>query len=359
MDIDERIAKVEEREKRVGYAEAAILAKTKELEVEQSYVQKLKKSLEEVTEVDRIAGIEARERHLAYGIDELKRQQEECERERTEVLKLKKSLHDQTNEAKAIISGADEVKKELAELRTQANTAIEESNQVVLKANAEAMAILKDASDHLEMAQEKNRHADMVVAKSVKTADLIASQNDDLTAKLSALVAENEAKQSDLDGRDLSLRAQESNLAARIAEFEGIKHQSSETIGNAETVLTTINSKKEELYAEKASLEALRTELVDKESAIEAKLVQLKEQRETFKGELEHANNLMQQAQEIKNDYLKKEVALTEAVKLNTQRSNELAVLETTVRNADRQLKQDQTKLRQAQAALSATVKES
>lgn len=68
---------------------------------------------------ERIQKVEEREKRLGYNETALESKRQELQREETEILKLKKSLHDQTNEAKAIISGADKVKAEIAELRNQ------------------------------------------------------------------------------------------------------------------------------------------------------------------------------------------------------------------------------------------------
>lgn len=299
-----------------------------------------------------------REKRVGYQETALETKRQEIERERAEVLKLKNSLHEQTQEAKKIISGAEQVKLEVAALRNKAQSQIEEAERHYSQREAEAKELLKDAKEVLESANEKNKEADRLIEKANNQLADAQRQAAILTAQAESLSANANVQRKDIEDRLASLSTQEATFSQKVAEFERVKSEASETLTNADTVLAEIDAKRKALNADRESLLELRKQIVEEKASNEGILAQVREARMESKAELETAKGLMQQAQDIKNTYLEKEARLAEEVRVNEQKANELAVLEVTIRAADKRLKEDQAKLRQAQETLAKSVKE-
>jgi hypothetical protein len=304
-----------------------------------------------------ILEIESREKRVGYQETALEVKRQEVEREMAEVVKLKKSLHDQTNEAKAIIAGAEQVKVEISALRNKAQSQIEEAERHYKLRSEEAQAILKDASEVLESANEKNREADLRLSKASSQLSEAQRQAQVLTSTAEAMSSSANVQRKDVEDRLASLSAQEAAFSAKVVEFERVKSEASETLANADTAISEINAKKEGLSKDREDILELRKKLSEDKAANEGVLALIRAERLEASSELETAKGLVKQAQDIKNTYLEKEARLAEDVRQNEQKSNELAVLETVIRSADKRLKEDQAKLRQAQEALSQQVK--
>ena len=304
-----------------------------------------------------ILEIESREKRVGYQETALEVKRQEVEREMAEVVKLKKSLHDQTSEAKAIIAGAEQVKVEISALRNKAQSQIEEAERHYKMRSEEAQAILKDASEVLESANEKNREADLRLSKASSQLSEAQRQAQVLTSTSEAMSSSANVQRKDVEDRLASLSAQEAAFSAKVVEFERVKSEASETLANADTAISEINAKKEGLSKDREDILELRKKLSEDKAANEGVLALMRAERLEASSELETAKGLAKQAQDIKNTYLEKEARLAEDVRQNEQKSNELAVLETVIRSADKRLKEDQAKLRQAQEALSQQVK--